>query len=262
MDNLLLDNPFFKSPVLYFDQTGSTMDTAAEYIEKGYPSGTVIMAAYQTQGRGRGRVRRWEADPGSSLLCTLILKAGDCPVPVHHIPVCTGLGVCSWLSSGWDLPAMLKWPNDVLVSGRKICGVLCETSRSWIRIGFGINLNQKTLPVFRDDGIVPTSLRMETGSEVHFEPEAVIQEVLRALHREFFPDQGKAGGWIERANALLYRRNQRVRIRKGPADNPETEDVTIVGINEDGALSVRTARGETADVYSAEILYGIPADDR
>ena len=122
-----------------FRSIGSTNDVAAERAEAGAPDGTLVLAEHQSAGRGR-RGRAWQAPPGDALLMSMVFRTGVAGPP-GPAPLRVGLAVAEALESVGARCA-IKWPNDVLVGGRKIAGVLCEAGTGTIVAGVGVNVRQ------------------------------------------------------------------------------------------------------------------------
>ncbi len=120
------------SPRVHLREMGSTSDRARELASAGAPHGTLVTAGVQTAGRGR-QGRTWTAPPGSALLMSLVLR--DAP---GLLPLRAGIAVAQAIGSG----AQIKWPNDVLVDGRKVAGILAEArpAEGWAVLGVGINV--------------------------------------------------------------------------------------------------------------------------
>ncbi len=126
------------APVRYFESVGSTMDAAAAWLasEPNLPDGAVVIAAEQTQGRGR-RARAWLTPPHSALAMSLILRAPESPAELMMLG---GVAVCEALTDYSATPPRLKWPNDVQLAGRKVCGVLAEGGPAGAVLGIGLNI--------------------------------------------------------------------------------------------------------------------------
>ena len=254
MKNLLLDNVFFNSPVFYTGETPSTMDLARELSLSGSPSGTVVAAGYQSMGRGRGRGRKWEAPPGSSLLFTLFIETSSLGIPVHHAPVAAGLGMCRYLKSKWGFDPCLKWPNDILVGGRKICGILCESTQSRLYVGVGLNCNQADRNEFPDLNIKATSVRLEAGLDSAVDPLSMLSGLLSCIREVLLP-AGGAGDLIGEADALLYRRGETVFYREGAVENGTVSEAVILGISKESGLRLMGTDGKEFVSVTGEILY-------
>jgi BirA family biotin operon repressor/biotin-[acetyl-CoA-carboxylase] ligase len=127
-------------PRRHFRETGSTNDRARELAVAGAPHGTLVTAGAQTAGRGR-QGRSWTAPAGQALLCSLLLRSYD-----HLLPLRSGLAIADLAGDA----ARVKWPNDVLLGGRKLSGVLVEArpQAGWAVLGIGVNaaVDLSTLP--------------------------------------------------------------------------------------------------------------------
>ncbi len=140
--------------VEYYEELPSTNDRALELARGGAPHGTVVVADYQTAGRGR-RGAHWSAPAGSSVLASLILRPEKQLSP-HVLAIYSGAIVASSLDA-LGIPAKVKWPNDIMVEDRKVAGILIETTGDAVVIGIGINHN---IP----DDAFPLDLHYPAGS--------------------------------------------------------------------------------------------------
>jgi BirA family biotin operon repressor/biotin-[acetyl-CoA-carboxylase] ligase len=144
IESLLGDIPF-GHPTLAFERTASTQFVVKEFARDGAEQGLLVFADEQTQGRGR-RGRSWESPPGKGLYFSFLLRPSLRMNELQLLSLATGLAVRDTLEELLDVPATLKWPNDVLWRGRKLCGILCEAAIEPDRvhyavIGLGINLS-------------------------------------------------------------------------------------------------------------------------
>ncbi|MDR1204756.1 MAG: biotin--[acetyl-CoA-carboxylase] ligase [Peptococcaceae bacterium] len=172
---------------LVLEETGSTNDQARRLAEAGAEEGTVVLAERQLQGRGR-LGRRWASPQGSGLWFSVILRPEIRPEEAAGVVFLSAAAVCGALKEFTKLPCFLKWPNDILLEGKKICGILAEMNGTSERInhivvGVGINVNQRQ-PDF------PEELRGKAGSlamasGVEWDRIALLREVLRSLDREY-----------------------------------------------------------------------------
>lgn len=218
--------------------TGSTNADLADAARRGAAHGTVLLTDNQTAGRGR-LDRAWTTPPGVSVATSVLLRPTG--VPGDRWPwlsLMTGVGLVDGIRAATGLPAGLKWPNDVLIGDRKLCGLLAErfetpTGPAAV-LGFGINvsMDRAELPVH-----TATSLWLE-GVEVG--KTALMIEVLRALAAAYFL-------WEDAPHQLAARyaeccvtigRSVRVHLTGGPITG------TAVGIDSAGGLRVRTVTGE------------------
>lgn len=164
------------------DVVESTQTLARQALDRGEAEGTVILADVQTQGRGRlGRL--WQAPAGSSLLLSILLK----PPPVCDRPVVLTLlgavAVCETIFAAARRQATLKWPNDVLIAGRKVCGVLVERSPRGTVMGLGLNVSTPAA-FFEEQGLTGAgSLALFTDQPL--DREAVLRDLLDHLNATY-----------------------------------------------------------------------------
>jgi len=201
------------------DSTNALAHTLALH---GAPHGTLVTATEQTAGRGR-QGRRWVAPPGSSLLCSLVLRE----VP-RLLPLAAGVAVAEVAGDG----ARVKWPNDVLLGGRKLAGILVEgrPQEAWAVLGIGIN-------VAVDVADLPEELRSQVATlqRAASEVDDVLAVLLGSLERWLAASEADVLGAVRERDALL---GQTVRWSAGAGQ--------ASGIDGDGRLLVRTSRGSVA----------------
>jgi BirA family biotin operon repressor/biotin-[acetyl-CoA-carboxylase] ligase len=151
-------------------------------IDDGDVEGTTVATDHQTQGRGRlGRV--WEDTPGRSLLFSVLLTPGP-PMPLWpQLSLVAGEAVARALRAQAGIDASLRHPNDVVVAGRKLVGVLPEASRGRVVLGIGVNVNQTTEELPTETVKPPTSVRIESGHEVERAP--LLAAILLELERGY-----------------------------------------------------------------------------
>jgi BirA family biotin operon repressor/biotin-[acetyl-CoA-carboxylase] ligase len=230
----------------------STNERALAWAAQGAGHGALVTADRQTAGRGR-RGRTWDSPAGVSLHATVVLR------PTSTQPVAAlGLAVAVGLREGLPVPVRLKWPNDLLVGGRKLGGILCEArwvdGAPQIAAGFGINLRVRPWPAELEGRA--TSLE-EAGVDVS-DALALAVTVLASLESAL--DEYLAGGFgAIRARYLPHCTALGQRVRIGDAEDPDASElVTAVDLDEDGALLVRPRPGaglrrvEAADVWLAD----------
>ena len=221
---------------------GSTNAELGARARAGAPSGGVLVADHQSRGRGRF-TRVWEAPPRRAVALSVLLRPPSVP-PQRWLwlPLVAGLAVVDGLRSATGVDARLKWPNDVLIDQRKVCGILAERVEGTppaVVIGMGINtlLSQDELPV-----PTATSLAL-AGAEVV--PGEVVREVLLAFERWYgawAAGEDLREAYAERCDTL----GRAVRVVISETDSVEG---VAVGIDPDGQLLVRT--GERVRGFSA-----------
>jgi len=131
--------------IVYHEQVGSTNDAAKQLAETGEPEGTLVIADEQTAGRGR-LARTWVAPPRSSILMSLILHPGLAPHQAPRVTMVVALGACDAIHAETGLNAAIKWPNDILLNGKKCAGILAESGivgdkLEYVIVGLGVNVN-------------------------------------------------------------------------------------------------------------------------
>jgi len=161
-----LSTQFVGRRILYYTSTSSTMDVARAEADADAVEGTVVLAEEQTAGRGRFG-RAWVSPAGKNVYVTIILR--PTVERLRQLGIITPIAVCLAIEETVSLQPQVKWPNDVLLSGRKVCGILIETEFSggdprYALIGPGINVNFDIDPASEIAGIA-TSIKQELGAE-------------------------------------------------------------------------------------------------
>jgi len=174
--------PSFSGPwtaIEIVPQTGSTNSDLLEWAARGAPEGTVLVAEEQTAGRGR-MGRTWVSPPGAALTFSVLLRPEALP-PARRpwLPLVAGIGTVTSIRMLTGLEAELKWPNDVLIGGRKVAGILAEAAGNAVVVGIGVNVSTtaEELPT-GPGGLPPTSLLTE-GIPVG--RDLLLIEILRSL---------------------------------------------------------------------------------
>jgi BirA family transcriptional regulator, biotin operon repressor / biotin---[acetyl-CoA-carboxylase] ligase len=227
--------PRLGTPRLHLRETKSTNDRARAVAAAGAPHGTLVTAAAQTAGRGR-QGRTWSAPPGRALLMSLVLRAPD-----RMLPLAAAVAVAEAAGDG----ATIKWPNDVLLDGRKLAGILAEArpQEGWAVLGIGLNVAVRV-----ED--LPPELR-GTAATLGLEPrdvETVLARVLDALERALALDTAVLlDAW--RARDALRGREVAWSGGEGRA----------TGIDGDGRLVVELAGGGRTSLEAGEVHLRPPA---
>ncbi len=185
----LLKDRGFDLDTRTFAQTGSTNDECFAAAASGADKPVAVIADFQTSGRGR-RGNSWEAKPGQSALVSLLLPA--CNLPVETLSLAAGLAVAESLSGLSHRRADLKWPNDVMIDGRKIAGVLIETranardpAQTDYVIGVGVNVMQ-THKDFPPD-LAPHAISLAMIRRIEWDNTNVLVSLLQHLHHRCYP---------------------------------------------------------------------------
>jgi BirA family biotin operon repressor/biotin-[acetyl-CoA-carboxylase] ligase len=169
--------PGLEERIHYYSEIGSTMDAARVLARKGANKGTIVIAEAQT--RGRGRLSREWLSPKGGIYFTIILRPSMSPVYAPRINLMIAVAVAATIRSLFGIKAELKWPNDVLIKGKKVCGILAEMNAemdavNFVNVGIGINANTSVLQ-FENTA---TSLKKVSGREISR------KEFLRVLLKE------------------------------------------------------------------------------
>jgi BirA family biotin operon repressor/biotin-[acetyl-CoA-carboxylase] ligase len=238
--------PDLEQRIHYFPEIGSTMDAARELARKGAREGTIVLAEAQTHGRGR-LSRRW-LSPEGGIYFTIILRPRISPAYAPRINLMVSVAVAVIIKKLFRLKAELKWPNDVLIEGKKVCGILAEMDAemdvvNFVNVGIGINANT-SVPQFEKTA---TSLKDMLGRVISR------KEFLRALLTE-----------IERRQAQLMEPDLLAEWKK--LSLTLDEDVRIMSLGEEvtgraididatGALVVRVKDGSLRTVLVGDCIH-------
>lgn len=247
----LMNTAWAGKKVVYYDETDSTNNQAKAYGEKGAEHGTLFVADMQAAGKGR-RGRAWVSPAGSSIYMTILLHPEVLPTKAPQLTLVMAMAVAEGIRSVTGLETMIKWPNDIIIHGKKICGILTEMSTeidyiNYVVIGVGINVNQETFP--EEIRETATSLKIEKGSSVR--RSELIASVMKSFEQfyEIFMETEDLSGLREAYNAILVNRGRRVRILE-PGQEYEAD---ALGINRTGELVVRTEDGQKKEIYAGEV---------
>jgi BirA family biotin operon repressor/biotin-[acetyl-CoA-carboxylase] ligase len=240
----------FGSITLHYDSVASTNDTGRELAASGVVEGTCVIAREQTLGRGR-QGRFWSSPPGEGLYLSLVLRPQIKPADSAILTLAAAVGVAETFRLDFDVPADIKWPNDVLASGRKICGILVESAiqndqLQYAVMGIGVNIAQASFP--DDLGNRATSLLLETGRRI--EPEDFARPLIERLERWYSASVNHPDSVISRWEELSsYARGCRVGVKFAEG----TIEGTTRGLTSRGALILEMDNGETREVVSGEV---------
>lgn len=238
------------------DTVDSTNSEAERRLAAGEPVPLVILAREQTKGRGR-RGRPWHSAANGNLYSTFVFRPETEPARLQDFTLWMGLAVCSLLESFTRVRPGLKWPNDVLLDGRKIGGMLTEARVDADQVrdlvyGLGLNLNGRAADFPPELRGVATSLAEVTGAPLDLNKfaAALVSHLLRA-YDQFF------AGTYRTAFAELWERYDILRGRPVTViQGTRTVRGTAAGIDAEGSLLVRTARGETERFRAGEVTLG------
>ena len=241
LSHRLYGTPFARR-IYHFFKIDSTNSVAMRLGESGEPHGTIVLAEEQTAGRGRAG-RSWTSEKSAGIYCSILMRP---PIPPAHAPLMTlvaGLAARDAAAEDLDTQPDIRWPNDLLVGGRKLCGILtemhAEPDHIWYAvIGIGMNVNQTKMP--DDLADIATSLRIETG-KTHSRLELLIR-LLRSIDRYYnqFLADGAAPILRRFAEVSSYFKGKHVRITTAT----ETFTGTTAGLDPSGVLRVARDDGD------------------
>ncbi len=243
--------------IFTFDTIDSTNEEAKRQGQAGAPDGSVFVAEQQTGGKGRlGRV--WTSPKGEGIWFSILLRPKDSPLQISNITLLAGLAVCRAIRKFSGCPALIKWPNDVVIGSKKVCGILTEISAEvdcihYLIIGIGINANTQKFP--EELSVKATSLQIETGTPV------LRAKLLQAVLAEFeflylsFPT-AKEPEFLDLYRSLCVSLNRRVStVRRGKVISGKAIDITP-----QGELFVQMDSGEKISINAGEVtvqgIYG------
>ncbi len=235
----LMHTDWVAKEVLYFDTIDSTNTKAQELAEKGYPSGTLVVADKQESGKGR-RGRSWVSPSGTGIFMTLMIKPDINPNNASMLTLVAALAVAKAITSVTGEEALIKWPNDIVVNGKKVCGILTEMNAQFdyinhIVVGIGINVHNESFP--EEISQMASSLMIEAGGK-RFHRAQIIAETMSYFEQYYdtFLKTQDLSALVREYDKLLVNRNKSVRV----LDPKEPFDGKAMGITPKGELIVDT----------------------
>ena len=254
----LLETAWAGRDVLYLDETDSTNVQAKKLGEAEGTHGTLIVSDRQTAGKGR-RGRGWDSPSGASIYMSILLRPDILPDKAPMLTLVMALAVVRAVREITGEEAGIKWPNDIVLNKKKICGILTEMSAeidyiNHVVIGVGINVNTEDFP--EEIKKTATSLFIETGKK--WKRSEFIAAAMKYFEEyyEIFLKTQNLKMLQEIYNGFLVNKDAQVRVLE-----PGNEfDGCALGINETGELLVRKSDGEITKIYAGEVsvrgIYG------
>ena len=246
-----LKGSMFGKRIHHFFRTDSTNRVALDLGYANEPEGAVVLAEEQTGGRGRAG-RSWHSERATGIYATLLLRPKISPVQAPLLTMMAGLSAHAAIQAQTGLQPDVKWPNDLILNGKKVGGILTEmhaetTLVRFVIVGIGINVNQEKFPA--ELGGIATSLRVETGKNQSR------LELLARLLREFESDynrflhEGSAHITEQFAKVSSYARGKKVRVTNG---NESYVGVTA-GLRPEGLLQIQREDGSVTTVLAGDV---------
>jgi BirA family biotin operon repressor/biotin-[acetyl-CoA-carboxylase] ligase len=243
--------PRLGHPRFHFDFIDTTMREAAEHAETGCPEGALVTANEQTQGRGR-LGRDWHSPGRSGLYFSLVLRPPVAAAQAMSITLACGLGAARGIGRACGRQADIRWPNDVLLNGKKCCGILVDLVASgdrarYVVVGIGVNVNQESFPEELDG--IATSMSRETG--VEWARDVVLESILAEVERYYDMFLQRGSGAVVEAftRASSYAKGRRVLVESAAQS---IRGITA-GLDERGILLVRQDDGVIVPVLAGGV---------
>ncbi|PZE21917.1 biotin--[acetyl-CoA-carboxylase] ligase [Paenibacillus xerothermodurans] len=243
--------------IRYYDQIDSTQIKAHELVDQGAEEGVLVVAEQQTAGRGR-MGRKWHSPQGKGIWMSLVLKPR---IPLHFAPQLTllvAVALCRTIRRVTSLPVGIKWPNDLLVDGKKVSGILLESSAEeeklqYVIVGVGISANLREQDYTDELKPIATSLSIASGRTI--DRTELLSEFLYDLEKlyELYHEAGFGPIktlWEQLSVSLD--REVRTQTSQGPSEG------TAIGLDDSGALIVRMKDNSVTKWYSGTVEFANP----
>lgn len=236
----------------YYTTCASTQVIAADKAREDAPHGTVIIAEEQTAGKGRLE-RSWDSSANKGIWMSVIIRPEISPEFAAPFTLVSAVAITQAIQEVTNLTPKIKWPNDILINGKKVTGILTELQADMdivhsIIIGIGVNVNQELSTFDESIQSIATSLKMETGEEV--DRSLLVARILYYLEKygDLYVEKGFQPIKIlwESHNCTIGNRIRATMLR-------ETIEGVALGITDDGVLELKLDSGEIRGVYSADI---------
>ena len=236
--------------VHFAKETDSTNLWIKRLAKEGAPQGTLALAEFQSAGRGR-LGRSWEVPEGTSVMMSILLRPQIHPMSASMLTLVAAMAVYDAISSRVEGCA-IKWPNDIVIDGRKVCGILTEMSSEldnihYVVIGIGINVNTDDFP--EDIASVAASMHVITGA--YYKRAEIIADTWKAFEKyyDLFVQTENLALMVDAYNQRLVNMDRRVMIE----ERGHRYEGTARGIDAEGALLVERDDGTTTSVISGEV---------
>ena len=246
-----LKTEYLGKETVFFDEIDSTNTEVKRRADKGAGEGLLIIADVQNKGKGR-RGRSWENPGGVNIAMSLLLKPGFSPDTAPMLTIVMALSCAEGIKKVTGLSPYIKWPNDIVLSGKKCVGILTEMTAQngkieYVIIGTGINVNNTGFS--GELGNKATSLFLETGNK---QSRALITaEIINSFEKyyDIFRKTGSLSELSGKYNDICVNSGKRVCV----LDPKGAYEADALGINDRGELIVRTDDGRELNVYAGEV---------
>lgn len=247
-----LKTTIFGKTIHYLESTDSTQKVAHQLVQEGCPNGTLVIAEEQTNGRGR-LARNWHSPKYTGIWMSLILRPNLPPTKAPQFTLIAAVAVASAIEDVCQVSPDIKWPNDLLLNGKKITGILTELQADSDKInaiimGIGMNVNQKEQDFPMELHNIATSLAIETGKEIS--RSTLVTRILENLEKYYLL-------YLEKGFAPLKLLWESYAVSLGKDITARTISGNIsgkaLGITEEGVLKIQDQNGKIHEIYSADI---------
>lgn len=246
----ILKTKEFGRTLFTFESIDSTNTFAKTLSEQKGPHGTLIIADEQTAGRGRLQ-RNWISTKGKNLLFTLIFYPEFGIEKISLLPFVGSLAVTDAIETVTGLSATCKWPNDVLINGKKVCGMLLESSAGnshggKVILGIGVNVNQEEFP----DELLHKASSLKNESGIEIDRVHLLASIVEELENRYdqlahFPSQRLLSDW--KMKALLFGKKITV------LESEFSYGATAIDVAEDGSLIIQTEDGKKKNIFAGDV---------
>lgn len=243
-----LTTKFIGQKIHAFDTVDSTNKVLKDLAATGALEGTIVIAEFQTAGRGRLN-RTWHAERGKNILLSILLRPEEAEA-VHLLTYLTALSAADAVEENTGLRVECRWPNDLLINGRKFCGILLESAWDgqrvqYVIVGVGMNVNQESFPP--DLRLSATSLRLECGKE--FRRVHILQTFLQKLESIYLESKVSGfSGIIERWTRKCTMFGKEITIEQ----EGKNLSGTALRLDRDGSLVI-LSNGREINVYAGDV---------
>lgn len=247
-----LNSKYIGHNIHFYQEVESTNNTAKKFVDDDSPEGTVVIAEHQTAGRSRKNVD-W-ASPEGGIYMTMILRPDVTLLEASKLTIVTGVAIAKTLNDEFDINVGIKWPNDLLIGNKKICGILTEAVTQkdkleavLVGVGVDVNINEEDIPNRIKN--IATSVKKETN--VEFNRAAIIRVFFRIfedLYEKF--KEGNFKEIVSEWRRLSSTTGNRVKVYTGG----KALIADAVGITNNGALIVEKDDGKLEKITSGECI--------
>ncbi len=249
-----LTGSVFGQNLKFLQETDSTNTVLKKMAAENVPEGTVVLADIQTAGRGR-RGKTWISAPKLGIWMSILLRPNLHPSSVQTLTLAASVAVVNALEPMGINDLGIKWPNDILINGKKVCGILTELSAEaegveWVIIGIGLNVNHSEADFHRDIASIATSLRMNVNSDIELDRSVIAAKIIDEMgnvYREFID---KGSSWVVEE---WRKRNLTLGKRVNIISQLDSFQAEVLDITAEGKLIVKDDDGTVHEMFSGVI---------